>query len=70
MEQQREMTYAEALAELESILGGFESGKADIDTLAAQVARATELIKFCRQRLSKVESDVKEAMKVEANANK
>ncbi len=63
---EKEMTYSEALAELEAILAGFESGNADIDTLAAQVGRATELIKLCRTRLTKVEADVKEAMKIES----
>ena len=60
------MTYSEALAELEAILARFESGNADIDTIAAQVGRATELIKLCRTRLTKVEADVKEAMKIES----
>ena len=61
---EKEMTYSEALAELEAILAGFESGSANIDTLAAQVGRATELIKLCRTRLTKVEADVKEAMRM------
>lgn len=61
----KELTYSEALAELEAILQGFESGKADIDTLANQVSRATELIKFCRARLSKIESEVTEALGVQ-----
>ena len=63
---EKEKTYSEALAELEAILAGFESGSADIDTLAAQVGRATELIKLCRARLTKVEADVKEALKIES----
>ncbi len=52
------LTYASALAELEQILKTFENGEADIDTLATQVARATELIGFCRERLLKVESEL------------
>ncbi len=55
----KEISYNEALDELESILRSIESGEADIDTLAARVSRATELIKICRQRLLKVESEVK-----------
>ena len=62
---EKEKTYSEALAELEAILAGFESGSTDIDTLAAQVGRATELIKLCRARLTKVEADVREALKIE-----
>ncbi|MBR1957530.1 MAG: exodeoxyribonuclease VII small subunit [Tidjanibacter sp.] len=54
----KELTYNQALTELEAILKSFDSGEADIDTLAAQVARATELITFCRERLQKVEKEL------------
>ena len=58
----KEITYAAALAELEDILRSIESGSADIDTLSTKVTRATELIKICRARLLKVESEVKEIL--------
>lgn len=54
----KELTYNQALTELEAILKSFDSGEADIDTLSAQVARATELITFCRERLQKVENEL------------
>jgi hypothetical protein len=34
----------------------------DVDTLAAEVARATELIGWCRRRLAKAEQDVAEVL--------
>ncbi len=52
------MTYSEAMAEVEAILAGFESGDMDVDRLSAEVKRATELIKFCKARLGKAEKDV------------
>lgn len=58
----KEITYAAALTELEDILRSIESGSADIDTLSTKVTRATELIKICRARLLKVESEVKEIL--------
>ncbi|MBR2400656.1 MAG: exodeoxyribonuclease VII small subunit [Tidjanibacter sp.] len=58
----KEISYSEALAELEAILQSIESANTDIDSLAAKVARANELIKFCRQRLLKVEEEVKAAL--------
>lgn len=58
----KEITYAAALAELEEILRSIESGSADIDTLSTKVTRATELIKICRARLLKVESEVKQIL--------
>ncbi len=58
----KEISYNEALGELESILSSIESGEANIDTLSARVSRATELIKICRERLLKVESEVKKIL--------
>ncbi|MBP3439959.1 MAG: exodeoxyribonuclease VII small subunit [Tidjanibacter sp.] len=57
-----ELTYSQALQELEEILRSIESADTDIDTLASKVTRATELIKFCRARLLKVEGEVKEIL--------
>ncbi|MDR1671097.1 MAG: exodeoxyribonuclease VII small subunit [Alistipes sp.] len=54
--------YGEAIAEVEEILARFGDGTLDVDTLAAQVKRATELIAWCRQRLAKAEKDVAEAL--------
>lgn len=59
---QNELTYSEALRELEEILASIEGGTSDIDTLASKVTRATELIKLCRSRLVKVEGEVKEIL--------
>lgn len=44
--------YAAALAELETILSELERSDVDVDVLAAQVKRASELIGFCRDRIS------------------
>lgn len=58
----KELSYSEALGELEEILRSIEGGTSDIDTLATKVTRATELIKLCRTRLTKVEGEVKEIL--------
>jgi exodeoxyribonuclease VII small subunit len=44
--------YADALAELEGILADLEDDGIDIDLLAAKVARATTLIRLCRDRIT------------------
>ena len=57
---QKKLTYAEAAAEIEQILARLRSEQAaNIDTLAADVKRATELIAYCRECLYNVEADVK-----------
>jgi exodeoxyribonuclease VII small subunit len=44
--------YADALAELDSILRELEGSDVDVDRLADRVARASELITLCRSRIS------------------
>ena len=43
----------------------FASGQMDVDSLAANVKRATELIAVCKKRLSKAEKDVAKILKTE-----
>ncbi|MEI7755248.1 MAG: exodeoxyribonuclease VII small subunit [Actinomycetota bacterium] len=43
--------YAAALSELEAILAELERDNVDVDRLASQVQRASELIRLCRERI-------------------
>ena len=47
-----ELTYSEALAELETILKSLESDSVDVDVLAMKVQRAAALISLCRGKIS------------------
>ena len=53
-----EMSYKEAIEEIEKILRSLREEQNSIDTLSERVARATELIALCRERLRKAESEV------------
>ena len=53
------MTYAEAMARLEEIMGKVQGGRIDIDELAGVLKEAQELVKFCREKLYKVDEDIK-----------
>ena len=55
-------SYSEAIAEVEKILARFGDGSLDVDTLAAEVKRATELIAWCKLRLEKAEKDVSDIL--------
>ena len=46
-----DLSYADAIAELESIVAPLERDELDVDVLATRVARAAELIKLCRDRI-------------------
>lgn len=50
--------YATAIAELESILDELEGDELDVDVLSTRVARAAELIRFCRGRIDAAELEV------------
>lgn len=54
----KELTYEAALAELEDIVGKVERGELAIDQLTTQLKRAQELLAFCKNQLTQVETDV------------
>jgi exodeoxyribonuclease VII small subunit len=54
--------YATALAELETILAELERADVDVDVLAAQVARAAELIGFCRDRIGSARLQIEQVV--------
>jgi exodeoxyribonuclease VII small subunit len=53
-----EIRWADAIAELEAILAKLDDDALDVDVLAAQVARASELIGLCRDRIARTKLDV------------
>ena len=54
------MKYEEAMAQLEAIVRKMESNELDIDEIAAQLKTAQRLIKFCRDKLTKTETELLE----------
>ena len=58
----KELTYTEAMAEIEKILARLRSEEMDVDGLAAEVKRATELIASCTARLRKAEEKVNKVL--------
>ena len=54
----KELTYAQAVNELETILRNMQSDACDIDSLAKQTTRAAELLKECRSRLLLTEKEL------------
>ena len=52
------VTYAQALAELETILRALETDAVDVDDLTARVERSAELIRLCRHKLRHAEASL------------
>ncbi|NQT28508.1 MAG: exodeoxyribonuclease VII small subunit [Candidatus Omnitrophica bacterium] len=59
----KEIKYSQAVEELDSILSLLESERVDVDDVAVKVKKAIELIKFCRDRISKTELEVMKIVK-------
>ena len=57
--------YDEAVRRLEAIVRMIENGEMDIDSLSAKLKEAKELVTYCKDKLLKVEEEVKEIMKNE-----
>ena len=54
--------YAAALSELDSILASLERSDVDVDVLATQVTRASELISFCRDRIGNARIQIEQVV--------
>ncbi len=53
-----EMTFEEAIKELEEIVRKMESGDLPLDDSLTAYTRGTELAKFCRSKLQKAEETI------------
>ncbi len=56
------MKYEEAVRELEQIVERMENNELDIDSLSEQLKRAQELIKLCRDKLTKTDEEIKKLL--------
>jgi exodeoxyribonuclease VII small subunit len=54
-----EMSYEDALAELERLVVSMEAGQLPLDRLMQTYQRGAELLNLCRKRLEAVEQQVK-----------
>ena len=52
------MKYKEAIKNLESIVSMMESGKLDLDQLEEKLKEAQQLIKLCRDKLTKTDEEI------------
>lgn len=55
-------TYNEAVTKLRRIVADIENEELDVDLLSEKVKEATRLIKLCKEKLYKVDEDVKKVL--------
>lgn len=58
----KDLTYNQAVAELESILRTMQGDSCDIDKLAAYTRRANELLRECRARLTATDQELRDIL--------
>ena len=56
------MKYEEALRQLDEIVQKMERNEYGIDELAEQLKKAKELIKLCKNQLTKTDEDIKKIL--------
>ena len=54
------MTYTQAVERLEEIMNSIQGGGMDVDKLAVALKEASVLVQFCRDKLYKVDNEVKQ----------
>ena len=63
MAKEKEITYNEAMAEIETILEKIEHDAIDVDNLAQQVKRVATLLALCKNKLTVTQSEVEKVLK-------
>ena len=58
----KEIKYEEAVAQLEEIVDKMEDDELDIDQLSDQLKRAKELVKLCKDKLTKTDEEIKKLL--------
>lgn len=58
----KEINYEASMAQLEDIVKRMESGELDIDSLTKELKTAQELIKLCRDKLTKTDEEIKKIL--------
>ena len=58
----KEIKYEAALAELQTIVHKMENDELDIDQMSEQLNRAQELIKLCKDKLTKTDEEIKKIL--------
>ena len=58
----KDIKYEAAYAELQGIVRKMENDELDIDQMADQLKRAKELIKLCKDKLTKTDDEIKKIL--------
>jgi exodeoxyribonuclease VII small subunit len=54
----KNISYTEAIGQIEEMIRQIETGELDVDQLAVKVKQVTELLKLCKSKLTDTEKEV------------
>ncbi len=63
----KDITYEEAVTELEQIVRKMENDELDIDKMAEQLKEAQKLVMFCKDKLTKTDEEIKKILDSDKN---
>ena len=58
----KELTYTEAFEQLQEIVSKMENADISVDELSDNIKKATQLIKICKDKLTKAEEEVQKLL--------
>ena len=58
----KEINYEAAVKELEEIVSKMENDELDIDQISVQLKRAQELMKLCKDKLTKTDEEIQKIL--------
>jgi exodeoxyribonuclease VII small subunit len=58
----KEINYEAAVKELEQIVSKMENDELDIDQMSVQLKRAQELMKLCKDKLTKTDEEIQKIL--------
>lgn len=58
----QELKYETAFAELQAIVHKMENDELDVDELSEQLKRAKQLIRLCKEKLTKTDEEIKKIL--------
>ena len=59
----KELSYKEAISEIEEILQQIENDEPDVDQLSEKVKRLSFLVSWCREKLHNTEEEIEKILK-------
>lgn len=65
----KHQSYEEAIREIEKILSELENGDPKVEEMGKMAQRATELLKYCQDKLRGIEKEISDNLDIDIDSN-